>query len=98
MGIHKQVCVMLDIKFTLSGGGGLARDIWHMTESRCIHSQELLLLALLLACYGYMKPSTRIEKLPLRQYRACVVDSLGLGIACLISLYYVYKASRSCLS
>ena len=34
---------------------------------------------------------------PLRQYRACVVDSLGLGITCLISLYYVYKASRSCL-
>ena len=29
----------------------------------------------------------------LRQYRACVVDSLGLGITCLISLYYVYKAS-----
>ena len=25
-----------------------------------------------------------------RQYRACVIDSLGLG---LISLYYVYKAS-----
>ena len=23
-----------------------------------------------------------------RQYRACVVDSLGLGITCLISLYY----------
>ena len=34
---------------------------------------------------------------PLRQYRACVVDSLGLGITCLISLYYVYKASQSCL-
>ena len=33
-----------------------------------------------------------------QQYRACVVDSLGLGITCLISLYYVYKASRSCLS
>ena len=32
-----------------------------------------------------------------RQYRACVVGSLGLGITCLISLYYVYKASRSCL-
>ena len=32
-----------------------------------------------------------------RQYRACVVDSLGLGITCLISLYYVYKASQSCL-
>ena len=28
-----------------------------------------------------------------RQYRACVVDSLGMGIACLISLYYVCKAS-----
>ena len=28
-----------------------------------------------------------------RQYRACVVDSLGLGITCLISMYYVYKAS-----
>ena len=29
-----------------------------------------------------------------RQYRACViVDSLGLGTMCLISLYYVYKAS-----
>ena len=25
-----------------------------------------------------------------RQYGACVVDSLGLGITCLISLYYVY--------
>ena len=32
-----------------------------------------------------------------RQYRACVIDSLGLGITCLISLYYVYKASQSCL-
>ena len=32
-----------------------------------------------------------------RQYRACVVDSRGLGITCLISLYYVYKASQSCL-
>ena len=31
-----------------------------------------------------------------RQYRACVIDSLGLGTTCLIiSLYYVYKASRS---
>ena len=28
-----------------------------------------------------------------RQYGACVIDSLGLGITCLISLYYVYKAS-----
>ena len=29
----------------------------------------------------------------LRQYKACVVDSLGLGITCLISLYYVCEAS-----
>ena len=33
---------------TSSGGGGLGRDIGHMTESRCIHSEELLLLALLI--------------------------------------------------
>ena len=26
-----------------------------------------------------------------QQYRVCVVVSLGLGITCLISLYYVYK-------
>ena len=34
-----------------------------------------------------------------RQYRACIIDSLGLGITCvlLISLYYVHKVSRSCL-
>ena len=33
-----------------------------------------------------------------QQYRACVVDSLELGIiTCVISLYYVYKASQSCL-
>ena len=38
---------MLNIHFTLSGGGGLVRDIWHMTESRRIHSQGLLLLSLL---------------------------------------------------
>ena len=31
---------------------------------------------------------------PLRKYRACVVDSLGLGIT---PLYYVYKASQFCL-
>ena len=33
-----------------------------------------------------------------QQHKACVVDSRGLGITCLISMYYVYKASRSCLS
>ena len=34
-----------------------------------------------------------------QQYRACVVDSLGLGITCVLyhCMYYVYKASQSCL-
>ena len=40
--------VMLDIKFTLSGGGSLARDNLVHGRSRLIHSQELLLLELLL--------------------------------------------------
>ena len=35
--------------------------------------------------------------MPPRQYRACVVDSLGLGITCLISQYSLYKAYLSCL-
>ena len=37
--------------------------------------------------------------MPLRQYRACVVDLLGLGIICVLHhcTIYVYKASRSCL-
>ena len=86
---------MLNIKFTLSSGGGVGRDIWHMTESHCFHSQELPLLGL--ACYECIIRSTRIDKLSLQQYRACVVDSLRLGITCLTSLCYVYKASRSCL-
>ena len=30
-GIHKQVSVTLNIKLTLSSGGGLAHDIWRMT-------------------------------------------------------------------
>ena len=53
---HKLASVMLNIKFTLSGGGGLGRDIWHMTESRCIHSQELLHLALLLVLLATNDP------------------------------------------
>ena len=33
-----------------------------------------------------------------RQYRACVVDLLGLGIhMCGVLLYYAYNPSRSCL-
>ena len=84
-GIHKQVSVRLNIKFTLSGGCGL----------KLLHSQELLLLALLLVLldiYGYNK--NRIEMLSFRQYRACVIDSLGLGITCLISLYNVYNTIK----
>ena len=38
---------MINIKFTLSGGGGLAHDISHR-----IHSQELLPLALLLISHA----------------------------------------------
>ena len=33
-----------------------------------------------------------------QQNRACVIDCLGLDTTCLVSLYCVYKASRSCLS
>ena len=87
---------MLKHQFTLSGGG-----VWHMTFvtlQQLPHSQSRVAacsVTTCLACYGY---TTRIDKLSLRQYRACVVDSIGLGITCLISLYYVYKASQSCLS
>ena len=33
-----------------------------------------------------------------RQYKVCVVDSLGLGIMCLISLYYVYTRHPNLVS
>ena len=58
---------MLNIKLTLSGGG-LTRDILAHGITRCIHSQELLLLALplVLLATGYNKQSTRIDKLSLR--------------------------------
>ena len=45
----------------------------------------------------YVHVHHSLSCVPLRQYRACVIDSLELGITCLISLYYVYKASQSCL-
>ena len=73
--------------------GGLAYDnLAHHRKSP--HSQSRVTAAstsACLACYGYVKRYTRIDKLSLRQYRACVVDSLELGITCLISLNYVYK-------
>ena len=37
----------------------------------------------------YIKRSTRIGKLSLQQYRACVVDSLGLGIVSYITVLYI---------
>ena len=53
-----------------------------------IHSQELLLLALLfvLLATGILNDLPGLTSLLLRQHRACVVDSLGLGITCFISL------------
>ena len=72
---------MLNIKFTLSGGGGLAHD------RKSPHSQSRVAIAsaiACLACYGYIKQSTRMDKLSLRQYTVCVIDSLGLRITCLI--------------
>ena len=83
---------MLNIKFTLSGGGGLGCDIWHMTESRCIHSQELLLLAQLLVLLAM----GILDDLPgLTSYRCENIGLVSLILLgwCHISLYYVYKAS-----
>ena len=84
---------MLNVKFTLSGGGGLGCDIRHMTECRCIHSQELLLLALLLVLLatGILNdlPVDKIDKLSLQQYRAWVIDSLGLEIVSYITVLCV---------
>ena len=52
-------------------------------DRKSLHSQTRVTAAsatACLACYRYIKRSTRIDKLSLRQYR----DSLGLGIMCLI--------------
>ena len=63
---------MLNIKFTSSGGGGLGCDIWHMTKSRCIHSPELLLLALLLVLLA----TGILNDLP--GLTSCHCDNIGL--------------------
>ena len=81
--------LVFNIKFTLSGGGGLGRDIWHMIESHCIHSEELLLLALLLVLLAILNDlpgltSCRRDKIGL----VSLILLIGLGITCLISLYY----------
>ena len=71
-GIHKQVCVTLNIQFTLSSGGGLTRDICHTTECCHIHSQVLLLLALLLVLLA----TGTLNDLP--GLTSCHCDNIGL--------------------
>ena len=89
-GIHKQDSVMLNIKFTLSGGGGLGRDIWHRTESRCIHSQELLLLALqlVLLAMGILNDLPGLT--------SCRCDNIGLVSFILLgwALYHCTMCTR----
>ena len=77
---------------TLSGGGGLGRDIWHMTESRCIHGQELLLLALLLILLAMGILNDLPGLTSCRCDNTGLVSSLGWELR-VISLYYVYKES-----
>ena len=52
--------------FTLSSGGGLARNIWHMTEIAAFTVKSASSANTGLACYGYIKQSTMIDKLSLR--------------------------------
>ena len=72
-GIRKQVSVMLNMKLTLSGQGGLERDSCRMTEvhvatftvkSYCCYRATA---STCLACYRFIKRSTRINKLFLRE-------------------------------
>ena len=57
---------------TSSDGGGLGSDIWHWTESCCFHSQELLLLALVLVLLA-MGVSNNLPGLT-----SCHCDNIGL--------------------
>ena len=66
-GLYKHVSGMLNINLTLRGGRGLACDIWRMHKSP--HSQLRVTASSVtadLACYGYIKRSTVIDKLSLR--------------------------------
>ena len=65
-GLYKHVSGMLNIKFTLSSGGGLARNIWHLTEIAAITVKSASSANTGLACYGYIIQSTMIDKLSLR--------------------------------
>ena len=71
---------MLNIKFTLSSGVGLARDIWHMTVGRRIHSQELLLLVLMLLLLA----TGILNDLP--GLTSCFCDNIGLVSLILLGL------------
>ena len=79
------------MQFTSKGGGGLARNIWHMTEvaafvvkSYCCYRY---CLSWLLQVYSMIYQDWQVVSL--RQYRACVVDSLGLWITCNITVLCV---------
>ena len=73
-GIHKQIIVM-HACHQVRGGGGLAHD-----RSCHIHSQEFTAASATacLACYRYIKQSTRIEKLSLRQQFELLSDHISL--------------------
>ena len=83
---------MLNIKFTLNSGGDLAHDIWHMTESRRI-TVELLLLALLLVLLA----TGILSDLP--GLTSCHCDNIGLVSLILLGwelhvLYYCTMCTR----
>ena len=51
---------------TSSSGEGLARNIWHMTKIAAFTVKSASSANTGLACYGYTKQSTMIDKLSLR--------------------------------
>ena len=73
---------MLNIKFTLSSGGGLARNIWYMAEIAAFTVKSASSANTGLACYGYIKQSTMIDKLSLRLGRggSCVNIIMMLSV------------------
>ena len=73
--------------------------------SHCVkHDTNLFVNAPVIYLFSYLHTGTAFVVIVqfrgrlVRQYRACVVDSLGLGIVCLISLYYVCVQSIPILS
>ena len=70
-GIHKQVSVMLNIKFHIKRWRGLACNIWHMTEVTAFTVKSYC--ATCLTCYGYIK-----------RFTSCHCDSIGLVLLILL--------------